>query len=141
MAEPPVLAPRTARAAAFVRGVVEQTVVAPVREGRIREHGWPYGLRAVVLVAYVVFALAGLLVVASGAIRRSSGLEPNGSGGVGLPGPAVWMLATLFSFGLSLLLTAGLRAPWWLRVPALLVVLAALAAWSLRTPGLSGSVG
>ena len=73
---------------------------------------------------------------------RSGGpsvLDPSGSGGVGLPEPAVWMLATLFSFGLSLLLTAGLRAPWWLRVLALLVVLAALGAWSLRTPGTSGS--
>ncbi|MGI3783384.1 MAG: hypothetical protein ACRYG2_21685 [Janthinobacterium lividum] len=128
------------RAASFVRGVVGQTVVAPVREGRIREVGWPYGLRAVVLVAYLAFASAGVLVVASGAVRRASVLGPGGNGGVGLPEPAVWMLATLFSFGLSLLLTAGLRSPWWLRVLALLVVLAALAAWSLRTPGTSGSV-
>ncbi len=128
------------RLAAFLRGVVAQTVVAPVREGRIREHGWPYGLRAVVLLAYLAFAFAGVLVVASGPIRRASVLDPGGNGGVGLPEPSVWMLATLFSFGLSLLLTAGLRAPWWLRLLALLVVLAALSAWSLRTPGTSGSV-
>ncbi|GAB2574910.1 hypothetical protein GCM10009593_11440 [Microlunatus antarcticus] len=128
------------RAAAFVRGVVDQTVVGPVQEGRIREDRWPYGLRAVVLVAYLAFALAGVLVVTSGAIRRTSVLDPVGTGGIGLPGPAVWMLVTLFSFGLSLLLTAGLRAPWWLRLLALLVVLAALAAWSLRTPGTSGSL-
>ena len=132
--------PGTQRAASFVRGVVAQTVVGPVRQGRIRETGWPYGLRAVVLVAYVAFACAGVLVVTSGVIRGTSTLEPGGSGSVGLPTSAVWMLTTLFSFGLSLLLTAGLRAPWWLRVLALLVVLAALAAWSLRTPGTSGSV-
>jgi hypothetical protein len=141
VAEPgPPPARGAARLASYGRGVVAQTVVGPVREGRIREHGWPYGLRAVVLTAYLAFACAGLLVVASGTIRGASVLDPGGSGGVGLPEPAVWMLATLFSFGLSLLLTAGLRAPWWLRVLALLVVLAALAAWSLRTPGTSGSV-
>lgn len=130
---------RAARLVPFVRGVVDQTVVRPVRDGRIRETGWPYGLRAVVALAYLAFAFAGVLVVASGAIRRSSVLDPGGNGGVGLPDPAVWMLATLFSFGLSLLLTAGLRSPWWLRVLTLLVVLAALAAWALRTPGTSGS--
>ena len=124
----------------FVRGVVTQALVVPVRTGRIRDVAWPYGLRAVVLMAYLAFAAAGLLVVVSGAVRRASVLGPGASSGVGLPEPAVWMLATLFSFALGLLLTAGLRAPWWLRVPALLVVLAALAAWSLRTPGTSGSV-
>jgi hypothetical protein len=140
VAEQGVAEPRTGRLVAFLRSVVAQTVVRPVHEGRIREDGWPYGLRAVVLLAYVGFAFAGVLVVASGPIRRASSLDPGGNGGVGLPDPAVWMLTTLFSFGLSLLLTAGLRAPWWLRVLALLVVLAALAAWALRTPGTSGSV-
>ena len=130
---------RGGRPGAFARGVVRSTVVGPVREGRIRDHGWPYGLRAVVLLGYLAFAFAGVLVVASGAIRQASTLEPSGNTAVGLPVPAVWMLTTLFSFGLSLLLTAGLRAPWWLRLLALLVVLAALSAWSLRTPGTSGS--
>lgn len=128
-----------ARLGAFARGVLGSTVVGPVREGRIRDHGWPYGLRAVVLLGYLAFACAGVLVVASGAVRQASTLEPGGSTAVGLPVSAVWMLTTLFSFGLSLLLTAGLRAPWWLRLLALLVVLAALSAWSLRTPGTSGS--
>jgi hypothetical protein len=130
----------TTRVLGFARAVVGQTVVGPVREGRIRETGWPYGLRAVVLLGYVAFALAGLLVVASGAIRGAAVLDTAGSAGVGLPDSSVWMLTTLFSFGLSLLLTAGLHAPWWLRVLALLVVLSALAAWALRTPGTSGSL-
>jgi hypothetical protein len=134
-----VAEPQAGRLVAFLRGVVGQTVVAPVREGRIRDRGWPYGLRAVVLVAYVAFASAGVLVVVSGPVRRASVLDPSGNSGLGLPEPAVWMLATLFSFGLSLLLTAALRAPWWLRLLALLVVLAALCGWSLRTPGASGS--
>lgn len=131
---------RGGRLGAFARGVVGSTVVGPVREGRIRDHGWPYGLRAVVLLGYLAFAFAGVLVVASGAIRRWATLDPVGTGTLGLPEPAVWMLATLLSFGLSLLLTAGLRAPWWLRVLALLVVLSALAAWGLRTPSTAGSL-
>jgi len=141
VAEPcPGVTGRPGRVLPYVHAVARQTVVAPVRTGRIREDAWPYGLRAVVLLAYLAFLLAGVLVVASGPIRRASVLEPGASGGVGLPEPAVWMLVTLFSFGLSLLLTAGLRAPWWLRLLALLVVLAALGAWSLWTPGTSGSV-
>ena len=139
-AVPPTTRPFGDRTVSFARAVVAKTVVGPVREGRIRDVGWPYGLRAVVLVSYLAFALAGLLVVASGALRRGAVLDLGGSPGVGLPDPAVWLLATLFSFGLSLLLVAGLRAPWWLRVLALLVVLAALGAWALRTPGTSGSV-
>ena len=131
---------RGGRLGAFARGVVGSTVVGPVREGRIRDHGWPYGLRAVVLLGYLAFAFAGVLVVASGAIRRWATLDPVGTGTLGLPEPALWMLATLLSFGLSLLLTAGLRAPWWLRVLALLVVLSALAAWGLRTPSTAGSL-
>ena len=130
-----------ARSASFLRGVVGQTVVAPVREGRIRDAGWPYGLRAVVLVGYLAFVLAGLLVVGSGAIRRGAVLLPSDSLLSGLPDPAVWMLATLFSFGLSLLLVAGLHGPWWLRLLALLVVLTTLAFWALRTPSTSGWVG
>jgi hypothetical protein len=126
------------RTAAFLRGVAGQTVVTPVREGRIRDTGWPYGLRAVVLTGYLAFVVAGLLVVTSGPIRRASDLGPGASALVGLPEPAVWMLTTLFSFGLSLLLVAALRSPWWLRLLALLVVLAALSAWALRTPGTSG---
>lgn len=140
VAERGVAGPRIGRPVAFLRGVVAQTVVRPVQEGRIREDGWPYGLRAVVLLAYVGFAFAGVLVVASGSIRRESVLEPVGTGTIRLPEPAVWMLTTLFSFGLSLLLTAALRSPWWLRLLAVLVVLAALAGWALRTPGTSGSV-
>lgn len=143
MADPGPLPARSvtwsARLVPFLRGVVTQAVVGPVREGRIREERWPYGLRAVVLLAYLAFAFAGVLVVASGEIRRVSVLDRGASGGVGLPDPAVWMVATLFSFGLSLLLTAALRAPWWLRLLALLAVLATLAAWSLRPPGMNGS--
>jgi len=71
-----VVEPEAARLVRFLRGVVAQTVVGPVREGRIREVGWPYGLRAVVLLAYLAFLFAGVLVVASGAIRRGAVLDP-----------------------------------------------------------------
>lgn len=140
MADARPTAPPAGRVRAFVRGVAVQTVVTSVREGRIRDTGWPYGLRAVVLLGYVAFGLAAVLVVASTAIRRHAVLAPTATLPSGLPEPAVWMLATLFSFGLSLLLVAGLRSPWWLRLLALLVVLAALAGWALRTPGTAGSV-
>ena len=128
------------RVVASLRSVLSRALVAPVREGRIAEHDWPYGLRAVILLAYVAFAVAGVLVVASGPIRRSAVLDTAGSAVVGLPESTVWVLVTLFSFGLSLLLSAALHAPWWLRLLALLVVLAALGAWALRGPGTSGSV-
>jgi hypothetical protein len=138
----PAAAPPGARGrlSQFGRAVLEQTLLGPVRDGRLRDDGWPYGLRAVVALGYLAFAAAALLVLLSGPLRRGSVLLLSGTSVVGLPDAGVWLLTTLFSFGLSLLLVAGLHAPWWLRVLTLLVVLAVMGLWSLRLPVVAGSV-
>ena len=127
------------RLAQFGRGVVRQTLLAPVREGRLRDDGWPYGLRAVVALGYLAFGGAALLVLLSGPLRDGSVLLLSGTSVVGLPEAGVWLLVPLFSFGLSLLLVAGLHGPWWLRLLALLVVLAVMGGWALRLPSTAGS--
>ena len=138
----PAAAPPGARGrlSQFGRAVLEQTLLGPVRDGRLRDDGWPYGLRAVVALGYLAFAAAALLVLLSGPLRRGSVLLLSGTSVVGLPDTGVWLLTTLFSFGLSLLLVAGLHGPWWLRVLTLLVVLAVMGLWSLRLPRMAGSV-
>ncbi|HEY6688197.1 MAG TPA: hypothetical protein VI094_18545, partial [Propionibacteriaceae bacterium] len=57
-----------------------QTLVNPVEQGRLRDVMWPYGLRAIVLVGYVVFTIAALTVIFSGPIREHSTLIVFGFG-------------------------------------------------------------
>ncbi len=134
LASPRSTAPRswrTARPVRFVRGVLRQSVAEPVAAGRLRDEGWPYGLRAVVGLAYAMFAIAAVLVVASGPIRRSSVLVVTSSG-VGTPQGSVWLLVLLLSFGSAALITAVLHGPGWLKVLGTAYALAIMSSWSLR---------
>lgn len=123
----------SSRLAGFGRALLRQTVTNPVAEGRLRDDGWPYGLRAVVIAGYAVFGLAGLLVVVSGAIRANSPLIITGTSVIGLPAVAVWPMVVLLSFGLALLATATRLGPWWLKLLGLLLTLLAMGSWSLRS--------
>lgn len=124
----------------YLGRVLRETIVEPVRSGRLRDEHWPFGLRAVVLLGYGMFAAAAALVFASGPIRRHSDLTMSGTSALGLPDGAVWPLVVLLSFGLALFATAALKSPWWLKIVGLLVTLLAMGSWSLRRPQLSGSV-
>ena len=123
----------SSRLAGFGRALLRQTVTDPVAQGRLRDDGWPYGLRAVVIASYAVFGLAGLLVVVSGAIRANSPLIITGTSVIGLPAVAVWPMVVLLSFGLALLAVATRLGPWWLTLLGLLLTLLAMGSWSLRT--------
>ena len=63
----------------FVSGLYRQTLVEPIEQGRLRDLEWPYGLRSIVLAGYVVFVIAGLMVIFSGLIREHSTLIVFGS--------------------------------------------------------------
>ncbi|HEX3198435.1 MAG TPA: hypothetical protein VHR39_12885, partial [Propionibacteriaceae bacterium] len=61
---------RWSRLAGFVSGLYRQALVDPIEQGRLRDLEWPYGLRSIVLTGYIVFVIAGLLVIFSGLIRE-----------------------------------------------------------------------
>lgn len=129
-------APRLRR---FGSTVFRQTLVEPVQAGRLRDAGWPEGLRTIVGAGYLMFALAALLVITSGPIRADSPLILTGSG-VGLPRVVLWPMVVLLSFGVASFMAAALHGPWWLKLLGLLLSLTMTATWSLRSPGLAASI-
>jgi hypothetical protein len=131
---------RWSRLAGFVSGLYRQALVDPIEQGRLRDLEWPYGLRSIVLTGYIVFVIAGLLVVFSGLIREHSTLIVSGSG-LGLPEQMVWPLVLLLSFGVASLMAAAQHGPWWLKVLGLLFTLMVMGTWSLRSPSLAGWAG
>jgi hypothetical protein len=132
---------RDARPVRFLLAVVRQTLIEPISSGRLRNLHWPYGLLALVVAGYAMYAIAGLMVVLSGLIRRESTLIMSGLQTVGLPNGAVWTLVVLLSFGTASFLTAALHGPWWVKVLGLLVVLIIAGTWSLRSTELTGGSG
>jgi hypothetical protein len=128
------------RLARFATGLYRQTLVDPIEQGRLRDLEWPYGLRSIVLVGYIVFVLAGLLVIFSGLIREHSTLIVSGTG-LGMPEQLVWPLVLLLSFGVASLMAAAQHGPWWLKVLGLLFTLTVMGTWSLRSLSLAGWTG
>ena len=116
-----------------VPSVIDQALLAKVREGRLRDDGWPYGLRAVVVVGAVLFASAALLALFAGPIRSWSDLTVPNSLSSSVPDSLVWVLVFLLTYCLALLTTAALHGPWWLTVLGLLSVALLLGAWSVAT--------
>jgi hypothetical protein len=128
------------RFARFATGLYRQTLVDPIEQGRLRDLDWPYGLRSMVLVGYLIFVIAGLMVIFSGLVREHSTLTVSGTG-LGLPEQMVWPLVLLLSFGVASLMAAAQHGPWWLKVLGLLFTLMVLGTWSLRSPLLAGWAG
>lgn len=116
-----------------VRSVLDQAVLVKVRSGRLREERWPYGLRAVVGVGAVLFALTALLALFAGPIRGWSDLTVPNSLTSSVPDALVWVLVFLLAYCLALMTTAALHGPWWLTVLGLLSVALLLGAWSVAT--------
>ncbi|HLM22806.1 MAG TPA: hypothetical protein VK390_14945 [Propionibacteriaceae bacterium] len=128
------------RFARFATDLYRQTLADPIEQGRLRDLDWPYGLRAIVIVGYVIFVIAGLMVIFSGLVREHSTLTVSGTG-LGLPEQTVWPLVLLLSFGVASLMAAAQHGPWWLKVLGLLFTLMVLGTWSLRSPLLAGWAG
>jgi hypothetical protein len=142
-APPAALSPagRTwSRLAAFAAAIVRQTVVEPIRNGRLRDLDWPYGLRSIVLIGYVGFGVAAATVVISGFIRQHSNLIVSATG-LGLPEQMIWPLVVLLSFGVACCMSAALHGPWWLKLLGLLFALMVIGTWSLRRGSLAGWTG
>ncbi|HEU5486974.1 MAG TPA: hypothetical protein VFU98_18875 [Microlunatus sp.] len=134
---------RVTRWRGAARSVLDQAVLAKVRAGRLRDLSWPYGLRSVVAVGCVLFALTAVLALLSGLIRGWSELTVPNSLSSSVPDDLVWVLVFLLAFCLSLLTTAAIHGPWWLRTLGLLALILLLGVWSAATTttrGLTGAV-
>jgi hypothetical protein len=121
------------RRAAAVRSVVDQAVLAKVREGRLRDESWPYGLRAVVLVGVLLTALTALLALFAGPIRGWSDLTVPNSLASSVPDDLVWVLIFLLAFCLALFVTAAVHGPWWMKALGLTALVMLLGVWSAAT--------
>ena len=115
-------APRVAVAAAAE--LVRATLGEPIREGRLRDTHWPYGLRAIVALAIAAFVGAAMLVLAARPIRVHSELTVGVSGELVFPRWALFLFLLLTVLALALLHTSSLHLVWWLRllVPAIVVL-------------------
>ncbi len=119
--------------ATVVRTVVDQAVVEKVREGRLRDDGWPYGLRAVVLVGVVLVVVTALLALFAGPIRGWSELTVPNSLTSSVPADLVWVLVFLLAFCLALFTTAAIHGPWWMTALGLVALVLLLGVWSVAT--------
>jgi len=128
------------RLARFGAAIVQQTVLEPIRNGRLRDLDWPYGLRSIVLIGYVAFGVAAATVILSGFLRQHSGLIVSTTG-LGLPEQMIWPLVLLLSFGVACCVSAALHGPWWLKLLGLLFALMVISTWSLRRGSLAGWAG
>jgi hypothetical protein len=124
----------------FGRAIARQTVAEPIRNGRLRDLDWPYGLRSIVLIGYVGFGVAAATVILSGVIRQHSNLIVSATG-LGLPDQMIWPLVVLLSFGVACCMSAALHGPWWLKILGLLFALMVIGTWSLRRGSLAGWAG
>ena len=107
------------------RFVLARTFADPVREGRLRDDGWPPGLRAVVGAAVVVYAVLMLAAVFASVVRAHDRLlfVPPGTT---LPRLAVPLLGTGLVLALACLQSAVIHVRVPLRVAGTAVVVAVL---------------
>lgn len=102
--------------------VFTRVIITPISSGRLKDNGWPPGLRGIVLAWGVVYAAMTAAAVFSGVVRSHSPLLYDGA--TTLPAAAVPLVTVAYAFALTCLYTAGLHLVWWLRVPVTLVVVA-----------------
>ncbi|MEN9620648.1 MAG: hypothetical protein RL499_841 [Actinomycetota bacterium] len=90
----------------FWRGLI----VTPIRHGRLRDTGWPSGLRPVVVVGIVAFCLGVVIIVAAGAIRAISPVSASvGESVLSLPRLMLPTIFWLVIVSLGLMQTAALH--------------------------------
>lgn len=95
---------------------VGHVFVEPVREGRLRDVGWPLGLRPIVTVAIVGFVVAAALVLFSGPLREWVPLSSqSGTVLLTLPRALVWIVLALTALSATLAASGALHARPWFR--------------------------
>ena len=120
---------------AVLRGLAAlpaRVLADPVRRGRLRDVGWPYGLRSVVVLALVAYVIGAGLAATSGLIRSNSELTAPTSDVGSVPRAWLWLVLLVMLVALALFQTAALHLPGWLKIIALLSSLVMMASWGLR---------
>lgn len=116
-----------------LRLFVVRVLVEPVREGRLRDTDWPVGLRPIVLVALVGYAVAVALVLGGSLIRQELDLFVQAGGDTKpIPREVLWIVMALTALAVSLAQAGAVHArPWarWLvtAFTVLVVLLASVA--------------
>lgn len=108
----------------MIRFLARRVLGDPVREGRLRDTGWPPGLRAVVVAGIVCFSVGVAMSIFAGQIRTRTELVLQLDSTV--PVMALPVIVAILLFALSCLFTAGLHMTWWVKVPVTIVTLAVL---------------
>jgi len=104
----------------FLSQLWRQVVVEPIAEGRLRDVGWPIGLRVVVTAVHVALVLGTLLVLLAEPLRAVLPLTMVGEG-VAIPRAIVGVLLLLVSLAMSTFLLACAHGPRWLLVVGLVI--------------------
>lgn len=99
----------------WLRQLVRQVVREPIAAGRLRDVGWPDGLRVVVLVCLAGLGVATVLVMVAEPLRRATALAPVGND-LSIPRPPVIVLLLLVALCLTTFLLACTHGPVWLMV-------------------------
>lgn len=105
--------------------LVRRVIVDPVREGRLRNNGWPAGLSAIVTVGITAYVLLMLVAVFAPQLRAQFDLTkipPN----LTVPLAVTPVLLVLLVFSLALMYTAALHMVWWIRVPLVVLTMGAV---------------
>ncbi|MBA3529841.1 MAG: hypothetical protein H0T91_11155 [Propionibacteriaceae bacterium] len=120
------------------RTLVEKVIGEPVRNGRLREVGWPYGLRGIVGLGCAVYALGAVVVIFSSLIRRSGELSVATTLAASIPRGYVWLLLFMVLIALAMFQTAALHTAWWLRLVGVLTSVVVMGTWGFRYSSMIG---
>lgn len=111
----------------------DRVLLEPVRDGRLRNTGWPAGLASISGLALIVYTATGTMLVLSPWLRR---FMPMYIGSNGTPRPYLG-LAMLFggiTFAIALIQTAALHGHWLLRLAGTLVTVVVMTAMGIALP-------
>lgn len=108
----------------MLRFLARRVILDPVREGSLRDTGWPPGLRAIVIAGLVLYLVSVLLAVFAQPVRDRTELVLQIDTTV--PVLVMPLLVTILLFALTCLFTAALHMVWWVRLLVTVLTVAVL---------------
>lgn len=112
----------------------DRVLLEPIRDGRLRNTGWPAGLASISGLALLVYAATGAMLVLSPWLRQYMPMFI-GTGGVPRPYLGLAMLFGGVSFCVALIQTAALHGHWLLRLAGTMVTIVVVGAMGIALPG------